>query len=234
MTQNPSSDIEPPHPLVDDPSGQAESDILPRLAGRLGSQRASDASESSAPRRPPRVSKTIVNFVVDASLLVLVVSLLFTAAVLRFVFPAPSTSAGWTLWGRGYDAWANFQFALVSVLGLAILLHVMLHWSWVCGVIVTKLLRRSGAEEHSGRRPANLVGRWHADRRREYPWLTDRAGVPDDPKSWAHRNLSIAQGATRGRRPGSGLQKADAAGDRQQAGQHHAPGGDGEQTAPAG
>jgi hypothetical protein len=86
-----------------------------------------------------------VNFAVDATLLVLVVSLLFTATVLRFVFPAPTASAGWMLWGRGYDAWANFQFALVSVLGLAILLHVMLHWSWVCGVIVTKLLRRSGA-----------------------------------------------------------------------------------------
>jgi hypothetical protein len=104
--------------------------------------------ETSARRSGPRVSKTIVNFVVDASLLVLVVVLLFTAAVLRFVFPSPSTSAGWTLWGRGYDAWANFQFALVSVIGLAILLHVMLHWSWVCGVVATKLLRRAGAKQN--------------------------------------------------------------------------------------
>ena len=132
--------------LVDDSGGQGESTVLPRLAARTASQRNKGASESAARRSPPRVSKTIVNFAVDASLLVLVLSLLFTAAVLRFVFPVPSASAGWTLWGRGYDAWANFQFALVSVLGLAILLHVMLHWSWVCGVIVTKLLRRSGAK----------------------------------------------------------------------------------------
>jgi hypothetical protein len=90
----------------------------------------------------------VVNFAVDASLLVLVVLLLFTAAVLRFVFPAPSTSARWTLWGSGYDAWANFQFALVAVIGLAILLHVMLHWSWVCGVVATKLLRRTGARQN--------------------------------------------------------------------------------------
>ncbi len=89
------------------------------------------------------MSKTVLNFIVDSVLLSLVVSLLLTAAVLRFVFPSPSTSAGWTLWGFGYDAWSNFQFVLVAVIGLAVLLHVMLHWSWVCGVVVTKLLRRS-------------------------------------------------------------------------------------------
>lgn len=89
-----------------------------------------------------------MNFFVDAALLTLVVSLLFTAAVLRFVFPAPSTSGGWTLWGYGYDAWSNFQFATVTVIGLAIVLHVMLHWSWVCGVVVTKLLGRSGARQN--------------------------------------------------------------------------------------
>lgn len=106
-------------------------------------ERTISASKRSKSRSGVWLSKTMVNFIVDAFLLSLVVSLLLSAAVLRFVFPAPSSSAGWTLWGFGYDAWANFQFGLVTVMGLAILLHVMLHWSWVCGVIVTKLLRRS-------------------------------------------------------------------------------------------
>jgi hypothetical protein len=99
------------------------------------------ARKRAGPRIRPWLSKTMVNFIVDAFLLTLVVSLLLSAAVLRFVFPVPSAAAGWSLWGFGYDAWANFQFGLVAVIGLAILLHVMLHWSWVCGVIVTKLLR---------------------------------------------------------------------------------------------
>ncbi len=98
----------------------------------------------AASRQPPLVSKTMVNFLLDSLLLVLAVLLLFSAAVLRFVFPAPTASAGWTLWGYGYDAWANLQFVLVTVFGAAVVVHVMLHWSWVCAVAVNKLLRRTG------------------------------------------------------------------------------------------
>jgi hypothetical protein len=97
-----------------------------------------------------RMSKTIVNFILDTTLLVIVVSLLFTSAVLRFVFPAPTLAGGWTLWGHGYDAWANFQFVLLAVIALAVLLHVMLHWSWVCGVIVTKLLSHDSRKTKPG------------------------------------------------------------------------------------
>lgn len=112
-----------------------------------------DNRRSHAPAEKPaaapatgggRVSRTAVNFMVDTVLLLLVMSLLFTAAVLRFVFPAPSASGGWTLWSYDYDAWAAFQFVLAAILGLAILLHVMLHWSWVCGVVLTRILGRSG------------------------------------------------------------------------------------------
>lgn len=92
------------------------------------------------------MSRTVMNFVLDSVLLLIVLALLFTTAVLRFVFPAPTAAAGWTLWNRGYDAWANLQFVLMAIVALAVLLHVMLHWSWVCGVFVTKLLRGRNAK----------------------------------------------------------------------------------------
>jgi len=88
------------------------------------------------------MSRTSLNFLLDTFLFLVTVTLLFTTAVLRFVFPVPSASVGWRLWGQSYDAWANFQFILTSIIALAILLHVMMHWSWVCGVVLTKLLRR--------------------------------------------------------------------------------------------
>ena len=92
------------------------------------------------------MSRTLINFILDMLLLVITLSLLFTSAVLRFVFPSPTAAAGWTLWGYNYDAWANFQFVLMSLIGSAIVLHVMMHWSWVCGVIITKVMRRPARE----------------------------------------------------------------------------------------
>ena len=88
------------------------------------------------------ISRTVVNFLLDSLLFLLTIGLLFTSAVLRFVFPTPSASSGWTLWGASYDAWSNLQFGLVAVVALAILLHIMMHWSWVCGVVLTKLVGR--------------------------------------------------------------------------------------------
>jgi hypothetical protein len=35
----------------------------------------------------------------------------------------------------------NIQFATLSLLALGVLIHVMLHWSWVCGVITSRLSR---------------------------------------------------------------------------------------------
>jgi len=129
MTQQPSAGVE-----------RDNADVAPAR------RTVSAARAKSADKRNSGWSKTIVNFVLDSVLLLLVCGLLFTAAVLRFVFPVPTMSAGWTLWGFDYDAWANVQFILVTVFGLAILLHVMLHWSWVCGVMMTKVLKRDRSQ----------------------------------------------------------------------------------------
>jgi len=89
------------------------------------------------------MSRTALNFLVDVVLLLITLSLIFTTTVLRFVFPAPTRSAGWLLWGSDYDSWSNFQFVLMALVAGAVLVHLMLHWSWICGVIITKVLRRS-------------------------------------------------------------------------------------------
>ena len=96
-------------------------------------------------------SRAWINFWLDLLLLVVFATLLIVAAVVRFVFPTPLDSAGWVLWGYTYDDWANFQFALVATLALGVLLHVMLHWTWVCGLIATRLRgNRKGLKNDSG------------------------------------------------------------------------------------
>lgn len=89
-------------------------------------------------------SRTGVNFFVDLGLLVEFVALAWLGVVLRFVFPPGTSAGGWQLWGFGYDDWANLQFGLLSAMALTIVLHVMLHWSWVCGVIANRLSRWTG------------------------------------------------------------------------------------------
>jgi hypothetical protein len=88
-----------------------------------------------------RWSKTIINFWLDALMLLVFVALLWVATVVRFVFPAAANSDGWTLWFGSYDQWVGVQFAVIAFFALLVLIHVMLHWPWVCGVITSRMTR---------------------------------------------------------------------------------------------
>jgi hypothetical protein len=101
-----------------------------------------EPTTAAALPRKPGMTRTLVNFWLDLCLLIAFVSLLWVSAVLRFVFPGRVDATGWTLWGGDVIAWRNFQFAILSLLAAGITLHVMLHWSWVCGVLNKQLLRR--------------------------------------------------------------------------------------------
>ena len=100
----------------------------------------------AAEPRPARkkLSMALVNFWLDASLLLTVVFVGWVTVILQVVFPAPTMAAGWNLWGMSYDQWQRLQFFAVCFSGLVILVHVMLHWNWVCSVVVAQVLRHKG------------------------------------------------------------------------------------------
>jgi len=104
------------------------------------------------------MSRTTINFLLDATLLAAFSALVFSAVIVRFIFPPGPDARGWDLWGLSYDQWATVEFALVAVLALGILLHVMLHWSWVCGVVATRLTRDKKAKLDEGSQTIYGVG----------------------------------------------------------------------------
>ena len=87
------------------------------------------------------MSRTLLNFLLDSLLLIAFSVLVWSAVIVRFVFPPAAGSKGWLLWGLSYDQWISVQFAMVAILALGILIHVMLHWSWVCGLLTARLSR---------------------------------------------------------------------------------------------
>ncbi len=86
-----------------------------------------------------KVSRTDVNLLVDAILLLLFIALCTCSVILEFVFPARSQAGEWLLWSISFDAWSRLRFAILASLAVAVLLHLMLHWSWVCGAMSMRL-----------------------------------------------------------------------------------------------
>ena len=104
------------------------------------------------------MSRPVFNLLLDSILLAAFCLLVAAAVVVRFVFPPGPDARGWLLWGLDYDQWATIQFGLISILSLGILLHVMLHWSWVCGILAAKLSRNKKAKIDDGTQTIYGVG----------------------------------------------------------------------------
>jgi hypothetical protein len=104
------------------------------------------------------MSRSVFNLLLDTVLLVAFSVLLWSAVVVRFVFPPGPDARGWLLWGLDYDQWATIQFGMIAILALGILLHVMLHWSWVCGILAAKLSRNKKAKIDDGTQTIYGVG----------------------------------------------------------------------------
>jgi hypothetical protein len=94
----------------------------------------------TSPKSGRRIPISVINFWLDACLLVILTSYGWVSAVLRFIFPAPTTAKGWRLWGWSYDQWSDFQFGLICLFALAVVVHVMLHWTWVCSVVSAQIM----------------------------------------------------------------------------------------------
>lgn len=99
------------------------------------------------------MSRSAYNFLVDVSLLCLLIGVLWTTSVVQFVFPPASRATGWTLWGYDLDGWCTLHGLAIAAFALNVLLHLILHWSWVCGYVTTRM---PGGRRKVGRIPDGI------------------------------------------------------------------------------
>ena len=89
---------------------------------------------------------TIINFWLDVLLLVLIMIQAWIFAVLHVVFPR-GAGPDWKIWGATPLDWSEALFTTFCVFSMAIVVHVMLHWTWICGVVSTKVLHRKASKD---------------------------------------------------------------------------------------
>ena len=126
-----------------------QSPPTPEAAHHLRHVSSSAPAEHQRPeaKRPRAISWALVNFWLDAALLAAFLLLVWISGVLHLVFPAGPAGFGWTVLGQALTQWRNLQFFTLIGLGLGLLVHVMLHWSWICGLIRTRFFNRPGRDE---------------------------------------------------------------------------------------
>ena len=80
--------------------------------------------------------RSTLNILVDTVALLLVAGMAFTGTIMRYILPPGSgghgRGAARTLWGLGRHDWGDLHFVLAVVFGVVALVHVALHWAWVC------------------------------------------------------------------------------------------------------
>jgi hypothetical protein len=86
--------------------------------------------------------RNTVNFLVDALAFVVGGAIVASGLIIRYVLP-PGTGGRLALLGWGRHDWGGFHFWLSVVLGVLVIAHVALHWTWVC--MTTVRLFRPGA-----------------------------------------------------------------------------------------
>ena len=80
--------------------------------------------------------RSTLNMAVDAVTLLDMLAVAATGLILRFILPPGSRGgAGLRLWEWNRHEWGDLHFYLIVGLGALLLLHIALHWTWVCGVV---------------------------------------------------------------------------------------------------
>jgi hypothetical protein len=106
-------------------------------------------------QRPLRAQT--INFVVDFVSLLVLLAIAATGLVLKYVLPPGIRGGrGLRLWDLSRHDWGDIHFWLSVTLAGLVVVHVALHWTWVCAVVARWFRSQAGnaSKLSAGRRTA--------------------------------------------------------------------------------
>ncbi len=80
------------------------------------------------------MARSTLNFVVDLVTFIVMLAMTATGLLIRFVLP-PGSGERHSLWDYTRHDWGDVHFWLAVALGGLVLVHLALHWSWVCSLV---------------------------------------------------------------------------------------------------
>lgn len=102
------------------------------------------------------MKRVTLNFAIDTLTFLVMLAMVATGLLIRFVLP-PGSGERRSLWAGTRHEWGDVHFWLAVTLGALLLVHIALHWGWVCSVVQGWLPRgRRAGPKSSSRR--NLAG----------------------------------------------------------------------------
>lgn len=121
----------------------------------------SESEPSSEPSARPKRSdgdrrvqvpvRTAINYWLDLLLAATFVIFVWLAAVIRFVFPTGPRAHIHRLWNRTIDEWRALEFGVLCGFAILVVIHVTLHWNWVCSVTNTLVRHRPPGRDNGSR-----------------------------------------------------------------------------------
>lgn len=103
------------------------------------------------------MQRNTLNLAVDAVTLLAALAMATTGLVMRLVLPPGSRGgSGMTLWGMDRHQWGDLHWWLAIAIGVLVVVHLALHWSWVCAAVGRLLTGRTPDPSHAARR--NVIG----------------------------------------------------------------------------
>lgn len=80
------------------------------------------------------MARATLNFLIDLATFLVMLAMISTGLLVRFVLP-PGSGSRLSVWNNTRHEWGDVHFWLAVTLGAFVLIHLALHWSWVCSLV---------------------------------------------------------------------------------------------------